>query len=664
MTDPPQNRRDFPRWGLILLLFGLYLTFEGYQSLNGDQAYRLPLLLDRQGVAFYEHDPFVRSFDTFNPHRGYLTLLDLVSRPLGLSACLFGLFALTFGLTCLGLERLTRATWPKAGPLVGWACVGMVLLTKSGNIGTNHLFEPLLLDRLMALALGWNALALAVERPSRGLWVGPLLIVPACWIHPSLGLQLAGLLGVTWLIWGFWPRTSEVRIGQSLRAIVLLGIACSPSLWMSATQGDSLFKGLSPEDFRLLTAYVQSPQHMVPHLWRMPQWLAWGCFPVLAFLTLRGWGLPDRVEKSTCLPPARLRLWMLYAVNLLGLAIAWVAIEPLENLHATLFQPFRMATLARGLALVLLSERVVALWSRGGWADQARVVLLAAGLTGDWSLVVVTIVELAITLSGWAGERAAQCAGVLTTGAGLIFLSRHDPQSGHLALCGGLVVWSLVRLFLRKRAVDWNRQRFYRILAYSWAVPLLAWIVPILPWSKTNPGRFEETFLVKHCRFVPVPVDDVERLSVWCRKNTPPSARFIGPPGPKTFRLWSRRTLAFNRSGVPYHAEGLGDWAERFRQHVAFEGSTADFARAYLKDHRALEQRYDALSAPQLASLASQQGASHVIALRPSPENQFDAANGPLELLHVEGRYAVYRVRNRIDPDQARMAAGASAGTG
>ena len=59
---------------------------------------------------------------------------------------------------------------------------------------------------------------------------------------------------------------------------------------------------------------------------------------------------------------------------------------------------------------------------------------------------------------------------------------------------------------------------------------------------------------------------------VWCREHTPADARFIGPPGPKTFRLWSLRSLAFNRAGSPYHAAGLADWAARFRDHVGFDG--------------------------------------------------------------------------------------------
>ena len=115
--DAPTPPASFtpPRWLMIFLILGLYLTLRGYHSRDNDQAYRLPLLLHHQDPALFADDPFVRSFDAFNPHRGYLALLDVASRPLGLSAGLFLLFTLTFAATCIGFDRLARAVWPEAG---------------------------------------------------------------------------------------------------------------------------------------------------------------------------------------------------------------------------------------------------------------------------------------------------------------------------------------------------------------------------------------------------------------------------------------------------------------------------------------------------------------------------------------------------------------------
>ena len=84
---------------VFLLVLGLFLTFRGYRSLEGDQAYRLPLLFHQQNPEAFKADPFVRAFEEFNPHRGSLAVLDLASRPFGLMSGLAGLFLATFALT-------------------------------------------------------------------------------------------------------------------------------------------------------------------------------------------------------------------------------------------------------------------------------------------------------------------------------------------------------------------------------------------------------------------------------------------------------------------------------------------------------------------------------------------------------------------------------------
>ena len=696
-----------------------------------DQAYRLPLLLHRQSPALFADDPFVRSFDAFNPHRGYLALLDAASRAVGLSAGLALLFGLTFAATCLGLDRLGRAAWPEAGPRVGVVAVGLVLAARAGNIGTNHLFEPMLLDRLIGFALGWLALAVVVDRPDRGWRTAPLAIVLATLIHPSVGLQLAMLLGAAWIGWSPWPCGTGVGWTLAARGLGALVVGMVLGLAPHLGQGAHLFQGLPPEEFRLLSVELQGPQHMLPHLWRWPQWLAWGCYPVLAVLALVAAPAPSREGGSEepfvaapSWPRARTRLAVLMAINLAGLGLAWVAVERLHDLRVTLFQPFRMATVLRGLALVALSGRVLALWRRGGWADRARAALLAVGPTGDWSLVVVTAFEVASTIlerpwnrlvssriapmgdlrrvrcadrnigaiesfgphsgpgkasdpgdsvsiygpadavrtppfplvgEGRGGGSISPCAGAHSPPTfrsvarglspawavlawGLTFLARHDTESGHFALIGALAAVAAVHGLGRVRWFRPSPRRLTWATVAAWAVPLAALAASGeaargKPWARTLVGR---------CRFAAVPTDDVERLAVWCREHTPASARFIGPPGPKTFRLWSLRSLAFNRAASPYHAEGLADWSARFRDHVGFRGSTAAFVRAYLADRHGLERRYQAMSDEERAALARRQGATHVIAA-PRPDRA--GGDGPLELLHVEGRYAVSRVR-------------------
>jgi hypothetical protein len=625
-----------PRWLMILLFLGLYLSLRGYHSRDNDQAYRLPLLLHRQDPTVYADDPFVRSFDAFNPHRGYLALLDTASRPLGLSAALFALFALTFAATCTGLDRLARAVWPQAGRSVGLIAIGLVLTAKAGNIGTIHLFEAMLLDRLIAFALGWLALAWLVERPGTRIVPAALAVGVAAVVHPSAGVQLAMLLGASCVAWALAPRASGVNWRGALRALAAIGAALVPWGMLYLGQSRRLTEGLPTGEFLLLSAALQNPQHMLPHLWRLPQWLAFGCYLLLAVRALA-------TASPGNWPAARIRLALVMAVNLAGLGIAWLGIEVWKNPSVTLFQPFRMATVLRGLALVAASGRVAALWSSGRMVDRARAVLLAAGLCGDWTLVVATAADLAVDATEQWTRRRVWTWGTFATvlGGGLLFLVRHDTESGHVVLLAALGVLVLAERLLRGRAPGWNRARLGWALALSWAVPMAAFVAA----NFADPQAAWAEALIARCRFAAVPNDDIERLAVWCREHTPAAARFVGPPGPKTFRLWSRRSVAFNRAASPYHARGLADWAARFRDHVGFTGSPAELVRAYQHDRHALERRYQTMSDAERAALAVRQGASYVVAAPPA--GRAAGGDSPLEVLHVEGRYAVYRVRER-----------------
>ena len=683
-------------WMVGALILGAYWTLKGYHSLDGDQAHRLPLLLHQLDPRVFAADPFVRSFDAFNPHRGSLGLVGAVSRLVGLSTALTILFVLTFAASVRGVGRLARASWPEQGRRAGLVAVGLFLIAKAGNIGTNHLFESMLLDRLMGLALAWLAAAAVVEAPRRGSVFSVAAIGLAAVVHPSLGLQLGLIFAGTWLLWALVGRETDVSWRLAIAASAATGLAVVPGLVLNLAPFDSLREGLSPERFWLLTVELQSPQHMLPHLWRTPQWLAAGAYLVLAVPALRGlmdfgdhpfspcgrrW--PERPDEGravgTCQTPGysetphpplrgtfsrkgrrefqagaapRLRLVLMLGVVLFWLACSWVAVEVFRHVGATVFQPFRMATFARGLALVCGVGHILSLWDRGGWTARLRAAMIPLGLVGDWLFVVVVCVEIASTVAERLGGPAfVRVVFVGSLAYGCLFLSRHDTERGDRPLLA-LVAVSLIAtgvLAWRDRrssqtAWTWTPRRWRWAMALAWATPLAALAAGMIPGDRTIAASPVVRALVARCRFAAVPIDDVEVLAGWCRENTPPDARFIGPPGPKGFRLWSRRSLAFNRAGSPYHAEGIDDWYRRFADHVDFHGTAAEFVRAYLEGRHRLEARYDAMTDAERASLARRQGADHVVALRPSSGE--DQPNGPLELLHAQGKYAVYRVRS------------------
>jgi hypothetical protein len=550
--------------------------------------------------------------------------------------------------------------------------VGRVLSAKAGNIGTHHLFEAMVLDRLFALALGWQALAEAVANPGNGSWRPGVLVGLATWVHPATGLQLAMVLGASWVLWAVVDRAQGIRPGRALLSLAALGLAVLPGLAVNLPRGATLLGGLSRDEFWLLSVELQNPQHMLPHLWRMPQWLSWACYVVLAGLQLAGWGVGEVPRASRAAgaawalppwPPARRRLVIVLAIILTGLAVAWYAIEVLHQVQVTIFQPFRMATVARGIALVIMAGRLAALCHSGGPLGWLRATLLAVGFHGDWLLVVVTAAEVAITavasvrlrLAGRAWPRVWEGAVLwVVLAVGLNFLGHHDTESGHLPLLLALGIGLLLSL----RGGRSQHDRSVRVgwqfgvslgMAAAWVVPLGALAAAGIPGESPAARHFLVRGLIDRCRLAAVPLDDLERLALWCRAHTPVTARFVGPPGPKTFRLWSRRSLAFNRAASPYHALGLVDWFARFQEHVDFHGSPAEFVRAYRVDRHRFEERYQTLSESQRAAMARRQGATYVIADAPAADKRPASSPwsvSPLELLHVEGGYAVYRIRS------------------
>jgi hypothetical protein len=587
-------------------------------------------------------------------------------------------------------------------------------VAQAGNIGTNHLFEPILLDRLIAFGLGWLALGLAVGSARVGLRWSPWIVGVATLVHPAVGIQLGLLLVGFWSVWLLvgWARITEdsgwFDLRSTLLAIGCVGLALIPGVWLNLGESRQLLEGLPTEDFRLLSVELQGPQHMLPHLWRRPQWLAWGCYPLLAALAL--------MTTNNRTHEARRRLVVLLAVNLAGLGLAWYGIERLHHLRLTLFQPFRMATIARGLCLVIIARHWNALWQSGSVTNRIRAAMLAVGLTGDWALVLVTAFEsVCMTMEwipgrkwlpfslkkggqrgvwavpgcglqpqlappypafAWAGTASAQSvrevyatlvrmfvnsvgwlldrarlsvgvsrsriaflAGAPVLAYGLYFLSKHDTESGHIPLLLALITTPIVSRILDRRPWEWTLSRLVRLTVYAWVVPALALLANLVPEGSTLAHSSVRSHLVRLCRFGAVPLDDAERLGLWCRTHLPAKARLVGPPGPKTIRLWSERSLAFNRAGSPYNARGLADWSRRFADHVRFDGPPSALVRAYLADRHGFEARYDALDLPARAALARRQAAEYVI----GPVGQSEEPLAGLKRIHQEGRYVLYR---------------------
>ena len=186
----------------------------------------------------------------------------------------------------------------------------------------------------------------------------------------------------------------------------------------------------------------------------------------------------------------------------------------------------------------------------------------------------------------------------------------------------------------------------------DWPSPSsLAWLSArgaagvVIPWKASAARLRVLRGLIDRCRFYPMPVDDIERLALWCRDHTPTTARFIGPPGPKTFG--SGRDGAWpSTARQPLSRRGTGRLVRPVPGPCGFPRPAGGIraglprrpprVRGALRCPRATTQR---------AALASGRARRLRRRRRPRmPASRVPGPSGPLELLHVEGQYAVYRV--------------------
>ena len=211
--------------------------------------------------------------------------------------------------------------------------------------------------------------------------------------------------------------------------------------------------------FWLLSVELQSPQHMLPHLWRMPQWLAWGCYLVLAALaildrpaaaeadpaaTIECDDLPDALAAGPASPdrgagghPGRTRSGVVCHRGAASGAGDGLSAVP-DGHGGARNRPGLRRRPARG-----------PLADRADGCGRLRAILLAVAFTGDWLLVVVTVAELAVsaTQSDSRGS-LAPCVARLSMRSiswrsamlalGLNFLGHHDTEYGHIPLLAAL----------------------------------------------------------------------------------------------------------------------------------------------------------------------------------------------------------------------------------
>lgn len=616
-TNPEAMPRFAASRGLRLAIaVGLVISLGGYESRVVDQCYRLPIVARMIDSTLYPNDAFVRAFDAFNPHLGYAKLLIAGTRLIGISLTLFLLFAATLAVTLDSLWRIRARLWPSLPEWADWLLVAAFALCRTGNIGTNHLWEDHLLDRQIGYALLWLSLAEWLAGGRRRLLSTPFCVGLTAIVHPGLGLLTAALwAGVGAASWIF----GDAKRGDAAAFLACLALAMIPWAVTYAPQSHLLKADVDSESFWRLATELQGPQHMRPVHWRASQWWA---AAALAASGLTVAGLYRREADRTT--AKRCAIWS--GLIVVGLSMAVPLIEFLNDINVAVAQPFRLATPLRGLCLIALLPHWVRLIRTGGFIGAARAVALLLALRGDRAFTLAAIVESATIVAeliagryGSAKIRRYMPIGVFGLAAfcAMFWLSRHDTADGEILLAAGYATGAGLAVVANRANVskrfEWSSATTIharRLAAFAWAGPIAAIII-----GSFDPGgsTLAPRLLASKWRVYETPRTDMERLGLRARQVLPIDALVLAPPRDKGFRHWSRRSVVVNVAGSPYQASALKEWAERLRVVAGEPRDANDFAKDWPKNRVAWETHYEKASSETIAGWGERFGATAIV---------------------------------------------------
>ncbi len=652
---PPSNEpmaisKPSRPWLRVLMATGIFISLGGYQSRVIDQCYRLPLLEKRLDPSTYPMDQFVNSFAEFNPHRVYIELLACLNQRVGLSLTLFGLHLLTIAFSVYAIWSIRKSLWPDLNVMSDWLLLAMFALCKTGNLGTNHLWEDHLLDRQIGFTLGWLALSEFLEATNpRNCFTIPILIGCMALVHPGLGI-LSAVLWLGLFVASLW--FNFIDKSDMAKFLIILVAAMLPWALIYLPQAKLLKIGVDKPEFWALATELQSPQHMRPIYWRESQWAAAGALISIAWISMR-------IYRARCNPKSLQRAMIWSGLILSGLLIATPLIEIARIPDIALAQPFRLATPLRGLCLILFVPHMMHLIDNRGLMGTTRALGLLLTLRSDWGFVVACLIETCMISADciftektldyhwkclhWAAFLSLACYG-------FYWLRRVDPSESETLLGGGYLLGFIARFaslqMAKKPGWKWFRANYdirsenqVRLACYCWALPAIALISG---FSDPDGHSIMARLVASKWRMTETPLSDSERLGHWARRNLPIDAVVLTPPRDKSFRYWSGRSVVCNVAGSPYQATALQAWAQRLKS-ISGQNSLKiiDFAHDWPQKRVEFETSFEKSNPQEWLALANQYKADTLIVGSNAKSDQL-IKSGWKEV-KVSGRWAIWR---------------------
>ena len=325
----------------------LYFFRFGYDFGHSDQDEFLPLLLSRLHSGLLEGDWFVQILSSgFHVRTYFVALLEAMASGVPLWLAVLLVYAVAWLLLTSAVYALAHAfTRDRLAAVL--AVIAALALTPQWTLGGNDLAHRMLVPSMLGWGLGlWGVHALILDRPVRAA----AFLGLAAWMHPLIGLQLAGLFGLVLLLQLPEQEDREKalrRLGLFAGLFALFSLPALGPLVYQQLAGRVPHPDDAPSLFYILAAF-RAPHHYLPDAFPTYATTRFGALAAagllaLAFPSARKMIVHLRVLAGT----------LLIIAVLCGIGFVFTEIHP--SLFITKLQLFKLTVLAKVLLLIVLT---------------------------------------------------------------------------------------------------------------------------------------------------------------------------------------------------------------------------------------------------------------------------------------------------------------------
>jgi hypothetical protein len=575
----PHTRRDATLGNVVAIVFGCVTTLciTGYQFGHGNHTVYLLEPLRLVHPELLTQDWFTTG--TLQYHavfaRAASALMKLgIVEPAFLAGYL--LLVLAWHVAWLGLTIAlggTRLTYALSVVLYYLSAAGV-------SLGAYQFLQDgaFLPSNVASVAMLWGLWMWSINRrAAAGVWLGLSGMLHLNWAVVAVGLWVA------LQAWDLLTRRRRWTRDDAFGSAALL-VPCLLNVGLALSASLRQTSDIPLEQFVRIYVLLRHAHHVDPLSWPVMLWISflWPMpLAVWAYFRRRG-DAQSRIARVFVLIGA-------LQLSALVFAGVWFVSETLVQLMLWRFSIYLKLIACIGAAYVVCDTGML---TRRG----TRVAVGAA------PLLVITLIGTLLVAGSHAGADSAMRL------ASDLIRSHFIPVALFAALCAVPLILSL------------------SLMRFEIALAVLMLAVAAAGWGRwlglgMTPERIDPDYL---------------QVCQWARQQTPIDATFLVPPGETAFRLHARRAIVVNFKHVPQLSGELLEWSGRLAKVLGVDDLTGHFPDGYVRTLGAMDERYAARGASELAAVARDLGARYVVAARDWGDEHLDS------LVFKRGRYFVY----------------------